>query len=252
MKNKILIRVISLVMAASVVLTVGGCGKKGSSSDDTGSGSAAANGTTAGSVEVIDGKGAPVQPNVDEKASTAVVKYTKVNSDGKKEDATTVVNVSSSIVNDLTMSSKLGDKYKTDAEKQGFVNSVTKNDDIDKKKAEEIADKADEWVEFGYTAYIANTSAQRLITSFLEIGGSNSNIVVRKNLDCEYSIKSGSATTVYISGYVNVEKYPDEESIFKELNGMNIKLVYTLADDSITDIDNWDEVSTKTMDIKFG
>ena len=59
-------------------------------------------------------------------------------------------------------------------------------------------------------------------------------------------------TTVYISGFVNIEKFPDEEAIIKELNGMNIKLVYTLTDDSVTDIENWDEVNKKTMDVKFG
>ena len=252
MNNKILMRIISLVMAASVVLTVGGCGKKGNTSDVI-SGADASNGTTKASVqEVIDGKGAPVQPNVDEKASTAVVKYTKVNSEGKKEDATTVVNVNSPIINEISMSAKLSDQYKTDAQKLNFVNSVTRNNDIDKDKAEEIIKKADEWVEFGYTAYVANTSTQRLVTAFLEIGGKNNNLVVKKNLDCEYGIKSGSATTVYISGFVNIEKFPDEEAIIKELNGMNIKLVYTLTDDSVTDIENWDEVNKKTMDVKFG
>lgn len=251
MNNKLLTRIISLVMAASVVLAVGGCGKKNATG--TSSEADASNSSSEASVqEAIDGKGAPVQPNVDEKASTAVIKYTKVNSEGKKEDATTVLNVKSPIVNEITMSAKLSDQYKTDAQKTNFVNSVTKNDDIEKSKAEEIINKAEEWVEFGYTAYIANTSSQRLITAFLEIGGSNDNIIVRKNLDCEYSIKSGMATTVYISGYVNVEKYPDEESIIKELNDMKIKLVYTLADDSITDIDNWDEVTQKTMEVKFG
>ncbi len=251
MNNKLLTKIISLVMAASVVLAVGGCGKKNATG--TSSEADASNSSSEASVqEAIDGKGAPVQPNVDEKASTAVIKYTKVNSEGKKEDATTVLNVKSPIVNEITMSAKLSDQYKTDAQKTNFVNSVTKNDDIEKSKAEEIINKAEEWVEFGYTAYIANTSSQRLITAFLEIGGSNDNIIVRKNLDCEYSIKSGMATTVYISGYVNVEKYPDEESIIKELNDMKIKLVYTLADDSITDIDNWDEVTQKTMDVKFG
>lgn len=251
MNNKLLIRIISLVMAVSVVFAVGGCGKKDSAETNTEAG-ASTESSDASIQEAIDGKGSPVQPSIDEKASTAVIKYTKVNSEGKKEDATTVVNVKSPIVNEITMSAKLSDQYKTDAQKLNFVNNATKNSDIEKSKAEEIINKAEEWVEFGYTAYIANTSSQRLITAFLEIGGSSDNIIVKKNLDCEYSIKSGMATTVYISGYVNVEKYPDEESIIKELNDMKIKLVYTLADDSVTDIDNWDEVTQKTMDIKFG
>ena len=115
MNNKILMRIISLVMAASVVLAVGGCGKKGNTADVI-SGADASNGTTKASVqEVIDGKGAPVQPSVDEKASTAVVKYTSVNAEGKSEDATRVVKVDSPIINDLTMSTRLSETIKNDA-----------------------------------------------------------------------------------------------------------------------------------------
>lgn len=251
MNNKILTRIISLVMAASVVLTVGGCGKKGTASDGT-SDKDAANVTTKESVqEVIDGKGSPVQPNVDEKASTAVVKYTSVNAEGKDEDVTRVVKVDSPIINDLTMSTKLSETIKNDAQKKNLIDTIVDNG-VDKSKAEDIVKNAEKWVEFGYTAYIANTSSQRLITSFLELTNTNDNIVVLKDLDCEYSIKSGSGMPVYISGLVNVEKYPDEETIFKELNSMKIKLVYTLADDSVTDIDDWSKVTKKTMTINFG
>lgn len=251
MNNKILMRIISLVMAASVVLAVGGCGKKGDTADVI-SGADASNGTTKASVqEVIDGKGAPVQPSVDEKASTAVVKYTSVNAEGKSEDATRVVKVDSPIINDLTMSTRLSETIKNDAQKVKLVNTMVDNG-VDKSKAEDIVKNAEKWVEFGYTAYIANTSSQRLITSFLELTNSNNNLVVLKNLDCEYGIKSGSGVPVYISGLVNVDKYPDEETIIKELNDMKVKLVYTLVDDSITDIDNWDSVTKKTMAVKFG
>ena len=245
MKNKILLRIVSLIMATSVVLTVGGCKKKDS---DSGTTDASGNSVQA----VVDGKGNAVQPSVDEKASTAVVKYTKVNADGKEEEATTVLTVKSPIVNQLTMGSKLDQVYKTDGQKNSFVDNAVKNDGIDKDKAEDIVKHPEEWVEFNYTAYVANTSSQRLITSFIEVGGKNDNIVLRKNLDCEYSIKSGSAMEIFISGLVNIEKYPDEESLLEELNGMKVKLIYTLADDKITDIDNWDEVEQKKMDIKFG
>lgn len=245
MKNKIFLRIVSLVMAAGVMLTVGGCKKN---SSDSGTTDASGNSVQA----VVDGKGNAVQPSVDEKASTAIVKYTKVNADGKEEEATTVLKVNSPIVNQLTMGSKVDQIYKTDGQKNSFVDNAVKNDGIDKDQAEDIVKHPEEWVEFNYTAYIANTSAQRLITSFIEVGGKNDNIVLKKNLDCEYSIKSGSAMEIFISGLVNIEKYPDEESLLEELNGMKVKLIYTLADDKITDIDNWDEVEQKKMDIKFG
>lgn len=78
MKNKIFLRIVSLIMAAGVMLTVGGCKKNNS---DSGTTDASGNSVQA----VVDGKGNAVQPSVDEKASTAIVKYTKVNSDGKEE-----------------------------------------------------------------------------------------------------------------------------------------------------------------------
>ena len=96
MKNKIFLRIVSLIMAAGVMLTVGGCKKNNS---DSGTTDASGNSVQA----VVDGKGNAVQPSVDEKASTAIVKYTKVNSDGKEEEATTVLKVNSPIVNQLTM-----------------------------------------------------------------------------------------------------------------------------------------------------
>ncbi|HAS37157.1 MAG TPA: hypothetical protein DCS04_00815 [Ruminococcaceae bacterium] len=242
MKNKILLRVISLVMAASVVFAVGGCGKKDTVTDDTTAESKAQ--------EVIDGKGNAVQPSID-KDGKAVIKYTKVNSEGKKEDATTVVNVNSSVVNKPTMGSSLSDTVKTDGQKKTFVDNLVKKDDVDKDKAEDIINKAEDWVEFGYSVYVANTNALRLITASIEIGSKNDNLILHKNLDCEYSIKSGSGMEIYISGLVNLAKYPDDQALLKELNAMNVKLVYTLAEDSITDIDDWSKVTTKTMDIKF-
>lgn len=242
MKNKILLRIVSLVMAASVVLTVGGCKKKDTASDDTTAGSKAQ--------EVVDGKGNAVQPSID-KDGNAVIKYTKVNSDGKKEDATTVVKVNSSAVNKATMGSKLSDTVKTDGQKQSYVNNLVKKDEVDKNKAEDIVNKAEDWVEFGYSVYVANTNSLRLITASIDIGDKNDNLVLHKNLDCEYSIKSGSGMEIYISGLVNLEKYPDDQALLKELNNMKVKLVYTLAEDGVTDIDDWSSVTTKTMDIKF-
>ena len=139
MNSKIFLKVISLVMAASIVLTVGGCKKNDTVSDDT----------TAESKtqEVVDGKGNAVQPSID-KDGKAIIKYTKVNSEGKKEDATTVVNVNSSVVNKPTMGSSLSDTVKTDGQKKNFVDNLVKKDDIDKDKAEDIINKADDWVEF--------------------------------------------------------------------------------------------------------
>lgn len=241
MNNKIILRIISIIMAVCVVLTVGGCKKSASGNSNNPDKDA----------KIVNGEGNPVQPVIDEKESSAIIKYTKVNAKGREEEATTVVKINSPIINEISMGSTVADTYKTDKEKENFVNNAVKNDGIDKDQAEEIIKNPTKWVAFNYTVYIANTNAQRLITSFMEVGKKNSNITVKTNLDCEYSIKSGSGTEIFISGYVNVNEYPDEESLIAELNGMGVKLIYTLANDKVTDIDNWDEVTTKKMDIKF-
>lgn len=243
MNNKILLRILSVILSVCVVLTVGGCKKNNSTENES------SKGTTQG---IIEGNGNAVQPSINKDSDTAVIKYTSVNSEGKKEDATKVLTINSSVANEITMGNKLSETVKTDGQKQSFVEKETKKDNISKDQAEEIVKNPENWVEFGYSAYIANTSSQRLITSFIEINGTNSNIALRKNLDCEYSITSGSGVEVYITGLVNIEKYPDEESLIKELNDMKVKLVYTLADDSITDVEDWDKVDKKTMDITFG
>ena len=129
MKNKIFLRIVSLVMAAGVMLTVGGCKKNNS---DSGTTDASGNSVQA----VVDGKG----------------KYTKVNSDGKEEEATTVLKVNSPIVNQLTMGSKVDQIYKTDGQKNSFVDNAVKNDGIDKDQAEDIVKHPEAWVEFNYTA----------------------------------------------------------------------------------------------------
>lgn len=66
MNNKLLIRIISLVMAVSVVFAVGGCGKKDSAETNTEAG-ASTESSDASVQEAIDGKGSPVQPSIDER-----------------------------------------------------------------------------------------------------------------------------------------------------------------------------------------
>ena len=240
MNNKIFLRLISLIMTVSIVFAVGGCKKNDGSSADK----------DTKSETTVASDSAAVQPKIDKKSGKAVISYSKVNSEGKTESATKVYDVSKSKLNEITMGSKADDIFKDKNKKQQFVDKA-ENNGIDKDKQDEIINNAEKWVEFNYIAYVANTSTQRLITSFLEISKKNDNVVVNKMLDCEYSITSGSATGVLISGFVNIGKYPDEESLLKELNGMNVQLVYTLADDSTTDIDDWSTVKQMKMPVSF-
>lgn len=231
MKNKVLLRIVSVLMIIAVVLAVGGCKKD---SDD-----------------VTNGGGEPIQPSINQDTGEAIIKFTTVNSEGKEEEATKVLNAGvGSTYNEVVNGSSLDKVYKTDDEKNQFV-ADAENNGIDKDKAEEIINNAAKWVEFGYAAYVANTSSKKLITESVEIPSQKESIVVNSKLDCQYGIASGSATGVYVSGYVNINEYPDEESLLAELNGMGIKLVYTLVDKSVEDIDDWSQFTIKKMELSF-
>lgn len=235
MNNKILLRIISVLITIAVVLTVGGC------KSSTGSGSS----------DIIDGNGEAIQPSINNDSGEAIIKYTTVNSEGKEEEATKVLNVGTdNKYNEIVNGSSLDKVYKTDDEKNQFIDKAEDNG-IDKDKAEDIINNAAKWVEFGYAAYVANTSSKKLITESVEISKQKDNIVVNTKLDCQYGIASGSATGVYVSGYVNINEYPDEESLLAELNGMDIKLIYTLVDKSVEDIDDWSQFDIKKMNLNF-
>lgn len=231
MNKKIILQIISIIMALSVIFTVGGCKNSG---DDDG---------------IVNAKGNPVQPSVNEE-DQAIIKYTTVNADGKEEEATKVLDVNSPIVNEVDLGEALDKQYKTDDQKNNFIDRA-ESSGISKDDAEDIINNASEWVDFAYTVYIANTSAKFMHTRQITVANENENIILQTNLDAEYGINSGTGFPIYICGYVNSAKFADEESLIAELNKMGIKLIYTFTDDNTTDIDNWDEVTTETMDIKF-
>lgn len=231
MNKKVLFQIISILMTVCVIFTVGGC--KGSSDDG-----------------IVDAKGSPIQPSVNEENSEAIIKYTSVNAEGKEETATKVLDINSPILNEIDIGESLDSQYKSDDQKSDFVDRA-ENSGISKDNAEEIINNAAKWSEFAYTVYVANTSAKYMHTRYVTVGKENKNIVIQTSLDAEYGISSGTGFPIYICGYINTAEYADEEAIIAELNKMEIKLVYAFTDDNTTDIDNWDDVTTETMDVKF-
>lgn len=233
MNKKIILQIVSILMTVCVIFTVGGC--KGSSDEDS---------------QIVNAKGDPIQPSINTEENQAIIKYTSVNSEGKEEEATKVLDIDSPSVNEVSVGSSLDQQYKTDDQKQSFIGKAELNG-IGKDKAQEILNNAAEWVDFSYTIFVANTSSQFMHTGQLVVGKENSNVVLETRLDAEYGINAGTGYPIYISGLVNTAAFPDEESMIKQLNEMKVQLIYTLTDISITDIDDWDAVETDVMDIEF-
>lgn len=231
MNKKVILQIISILMALSVIFTVGGCKKSG------------------GDDEIINAKGNPVQPTINEQ-NQAIIKYTSVNSEGKEEDVTKVLEVDSPTIDEFSVGSSLEQQYKDDDQKQEFVDRA-ESSGIGKDTAQDIINNAEKWVEFSYTIYVANTSSQLMHTKYLTVGSTNSDVVLETYLDAEYGIRTGTGYPVYISGFANTAVYSDEESLIAKLNEMKVQLVYTLTDETVADIDDWSVVETETMDINF-
>ncbi len=221
-KNK-LIRAVSLILAAVAVLTVYGCTDKGNSDTEIN------------------------QPSIEN--NTAVIEYKTTNEDGKEVDATNVVNVNGDTVGKLNAGSSLKDTIKDKDDEDKFI---SRNEDygIDKDTAQDIVDKAEEWVKFSYSLYVANSHSKRV--AMRELKATNTkDIIIDTDLGCEYGFNPGKGMTIIIEGLVNSAKYETEEEIIAELNKMDIEIIYTLIEGDATDVDDWSAVTTAYMPVTF-
>lgn len=223
MKNRI-IRIISAVMAASVLLAAYGC---------------------------KDGKKAVKQevnmPDI--KDSVARVDFTSVDQNGKEVNATTFYDVPAPDLNKAV----LGLSAKETFEKEGAKENFKKNLDdygIDDKQYEEIVNKQEDWQSYSYMFYIANSTPRRI--AFRSVSHTDKDgIIINNDLGCEYGVPSGRGSTIYIEGMVDKSKYADEAAIKKALSEMNVKLNYTYVENMDDTVDDWSKVDIKTMDIDF-
>lgn len=224
MNKNTLIRTVSLFMAAGVILTAYGC--KGSKES----------GFIKGEI------GQPVVQN-----STAVIKYTSKNAEGKDEDVTTAVTVYDKFLNTVSTQGSLENTIKDDKEKDKFYNNYENS--ADKDKLDEIVDNAKNWMSFRYNIYVANSNQKPVAFRMLAVKNTD-DIVVKKNLECEYGVDSGRGMTISIEGVYNSAKYKDAE-IFKDaLAKMDISIQYAYLDKIGDDVIDWDKETTKLMDIE--
>lgn len=234
MKNRIL-KVMSALLAVMMVLTLFGCGKGG---DD--------------GVSTTDSKGNLVQPEV--KNSTAVINYTSINNENKEVDATNIItSINEGSINYISTGSKLNQSLKDDEDKKDFVEKVEEQYEITDDEAQQIVDKAENWVEFTYIVYVSNTNAKAMKFRMLECNQSE-NVKVSKDLNCEYGLDPGKAMVIAIDGLVNLTALPTVEELEKELSTMKISIKCALVDGSCVkgtaqEIENWSTVKYSLMPI---
>ncbi len=221
-KNKF-IRAVSLILAAGVLLTAYGC--KDSEKEQE--------------------LNQPVIEN-----NTAVIEFTSIDDNGKEVEATNVVEINGDAVGKLNAGSSLSDTIKDKEDEDKFV---SRNEDfgIDKDTAQDIVDKAEDWMKFSYSIYVANSHSKRIAMRTLKATNTK-NVIIDTDLGCEYGFDPGKGMTIIVEGLVNSAVYETEEEIIAELNKMDIEIIYTLLDGGPEDsVDDWSEVTTAYMPLTF-
>ena len=224
MKSNTIIRVISAVMSAGILLTACGCGGK----------------KAAENLELN-------QPVV--KDSTAVIEYTSKKADGKEVAATTIADVESPDIDQPVFGLTLTEKFEKKGAQERFMEDI-KSYDIDEKEAKKIVEKAADWQTFTYSIYVANSNASRIAFQYIT-HESVDGIEINNDLGCEYGVPSGYGMTILIDGIVDKSKIPDELALREALSKSKINILYTYVKSMDDTVDDWNAVETKKMAINF-
>ena len=180
--------------------------------------------------------------------NTAVVPFTSTDASGNEIVTSTVISKQGSSENEISTGMKLSEMAKDDEQKQSFIKNSQKEYEISEEKAKEIIDESDQWVEFDYTFFVTNTTAKRIYVKGVQ-ADNNDNLIVQRQMDCEYSFKPGNGMTMCFYGLVNLAKYKNDQELIEALKGTNVSIVYTLIGIDEYDVEDWSKVEIKTLPI---
>lgn len=226
MKNKV-IRVISVLMAAGILLSTCGCKANDSKNKKSDSGL--------------------TQPDIAN--STAVIEYPTTDTNGKESVVTKVEDVQTPDVNMPVLGLTLQEKFEKEGEQERFKKNIDKYK-ISEKDYDKIVDKASDWQTFEYDLYISNSQSKRVAFRFIKHQNLDG-IILNDDLGCEYGISPGYGMTVGFDGVVDKTKYKDEAALKEALSKMGVKLLYAYVTSADDTIDNWETVSTREMAVDF-
>lgn len=121
---------------------------------------------------------------------------------------------------------------------------------IDKAKAEKMIKSGTTWKHVSVFVYALNSNSKDAAMRFVKSKQTES-LIVDTELDTEYGIPAGRGNYIALDAYVDTSKYETEEEIIATLKNMDIKIVYTLMDKSADSVDDWSKVTTVYMPVKF-
>lgn len=233
MKKNTFIRVLSLTMAAGVILGSYGC-KDTKTSEET---TKAAEGNSNVSVSTSELS-----------SITTVIEYTSVNKKGKEKNATSVATIVDPGINKAHFGPLLSEKFSDDKNAKDNFKKKVDTYSIDEKKADEIIKDAENWQTFTYDYFVSNPFSKRI--AFRTISSTpKDGIILDGDIGCEKGVPSGVGTYIILEGLVDTNKYKDEDAIKAALKEMKPQIEYTFVDGMDDTIDDWSAVKTKQLPI---
>ncbi len=234
MNKNILIRAASIILVAGVLLTSFGC-KKGDEGQTTTDADTNATGELA----------LPSAENGTFKVDVTV--YPEKVDGTTKSGATTKVTEKTGELYYISIQKSLdsvNDNMKRRlTEKAGELG-------IDKAKAEKMIKSGTTWKHVSVFVYILNSNSKDAAMRFVK-SKQTENLIVDTELDTEYGIPAGRGNHVALDAYVDTSKFETEEEIIATLKSMDIKIAYTLMDNSSDSVDDWSKVTTAHMPVEF-
>ncbi len=227
MKKNTIIKVLSVIMLLAVIVSAVGCSGK-----DNGS-------VKDGEVGIVD------VDKLDQENGTAVYERTEVNKDtGKTEVVTEVIDVEE--VNTPVVGDEL---IKEDTDKEAFIQQQGPNNyGMSEEEAKDVIENAENWKTFYILHYVENKTDSTMVCKSVD-AKKGDGIFIKPSLDAEYGIGAGGFTQIAIRATYDANKYKTEEELSEAFSKLDIKIQYALTDDPYAEIDDWDSVTTKVIEV---
>ena len=233
MNKNFLIRLVSGLLIAGVLLTSFGCKK-----DDEGE-------TTTAGTNATGELAIPSAENGTFKVDVTVYP--------EKVDGTTAAGATTKVTEKTGELYYISIQKSLDTANENMKRRLTEKPEelgIDKAKAEEMIKSGTTWKHVSIFVYVLNSNSKDAAMRYVNSKQADS-LIIDTQLDTEYGIPAGRGNHIALDAYIDTSKYETEEDIIATLQGLDIKIAYTLMDNSADSVDDWSKVTTAYMPIEF-
>lgn len=227
MNKNTVIKILSLVMIFAVIISTVGC----SIGKDSG--------TKDGEVGAIDVE------NLEPENGTIIYEGTKVNDKGETEKVSHVVDVEH-IDEPMVQPDKF---FENEDDKDEFIKEDGKEDyGMTDEEIKDVVDNAENYKSFYIFKLVENKTDKTMVCKSVS-AKKGDGIYVRTRLDAEYGIGSGNCTSIAIYATADMNKYKTDEELEAAFDKLDVKIEYALTDDPYGEIEDWESVTTKVIEL---